>query len=165
MLTDSQIKKLKVSPPEKKTPDKYSDGEGFQLHLSGRREYLLWFTSHQMGYVNGGCDQAQLYGPTTVTVDHQVNLYVGDNYTVRKITLKQMIETLAGQPQESHYTDGSGTAARFKSVSELTMGTADNLYVTDCLGMTVRKMTPQGVVTTIAGQPEQKGLVDVKARK
>ena len=69
-----------------------------------------------------------------------------------------VVSTLAGQDGPSGHTDGTGTAARFYFPIGIARDTAGNLYVTD--NNTVRKITPAGEVSTLAGQAGSQGSPD-----
>jgi hypothetical protein len=62
-----------------------------------------------------------------------------------------VVSTLAGTPREAGSQDGVGSAARFVSPTALTVDASGNLYVADSGDSTIRKVTPDGVVTTVAG--------------
>ena len=61
------------------------------------------------------------------------------------------LSILAGDPTLEGTMDGTGTAARFKSPRGIAIDTDDNLYVADTGNFVIRKITPAGVVTTVAG--------------
>ncbi|MGZ5202126.1 MAG: hypothetical protein ACXWC4_20395 [Telluria sp.] len=84
--------------------------------------------------------------------DKAGNYYVADraNCAVRKISPEHVVTTLAGVGgQCGADVDGTGAAARFQSMSAMTQGTDGALYVTE--KTTVRKVTLDGAVTTLAG--------------
>jgi NHL repeat len=62
-----------------------------------------------------------------------------------------VVSTLAGNSFQKGTTDGTGSAARFNQLSGLAIDKNGNLYATDILNYNIRKITPQGVVTTMAG--------------
>ena len=70
------------------------------------------------------------------------------------------VTTLAGWPGSAGRVDGTGYAARFDFVGAITNDSSGNLYVADGGGNTVRKVTPTGGVTTIAGQAGVAGWQD-----
>ena len=97
-----------------------------------------------------------LFGnPWGIAVDAAGNVYVADAFfnTIRKITPTGFVSTLAGAPFLSGSTDGIGSAALFNVPSGVAVDTVGNVYVTDSGNSTIRKITPAGVVTTLAGQP------------
>jgi hypothetical protein len=87
-------------------------------------------------------------------VDTNGNLYVADlgNNTIRKITQSQTVSTLAGSTQG--LLDGNGIGARFYWPSSVCVDPVGNLFVTDRGNNKIRKITPSGLVTTIAGSSQ-----------
>lgn len=81
------------------------------------------------------------------------NLYVGDTYNhlIRKITSAGVVTTLAGSHSAAGSADGTGSTARFNYPAAITIGTNGYLYLADVGNHTIRKITPAGVVTTLAG--------------
>lgn len=90
-----------------------------------------------------------------IVIDSSGNLFVADHRSIRKITPDAIVTTFAGNKAANYlldaspYVDGTGTAADFKSISGITIDSANNLYVADTY--VIRKVTPAGEVTTIAG--------------
>lgn len=60
------------------------------------------------------------------------------------------------------YADGTGLFTAFQGPADIAFDAADNLYVADRGNYVVRKVSPQGVVTTLAGKRQQQGHVDAK---
>ncbi|HET7536339.1 MAG TPA: hypothetical protein VFJ90_07790, partial [Candidatus Didemnitutus sp.] len=91
--------------------------------------------------------------PTGVAVDSSGNLYVADtsNQTIRKITPAGAVTTFVGQAGNPGVVNDTGAAARFNAPEGPTVDSAGNIYVADLNGQTIRKITPAGVVTTVAG--------------
>lgn len=86
-----------------------------------------------------------------LAVDAAGNVYVADtrNHRILKIAASGAVSTLAGGSQGA--ADGQGAAASFSSPSRVVVGAAGNVYVLDSGNITVRKITPDGTVTTVAG--------------
>ncbi len=105
---------------------------------------------------------ASFHGPAGITIDSAGNLFVADfhNHTIRKITPAGAVTTFAGLAGASGSTDATGAAARFYYPNGLTIDSSDNLYVADYYNYTIRKITPGGVVTTLAGQALTSGTID-----
>jgi hypothetical protein len=110
------------------------------------------------GFVDGQGTGAQFYGPYDVVVDGSGNLIVSDeiNNTIRKITSGGAVTTFAGIAQAG-YADGTGDAARFNRPTGVAVDHSGNYYVADDYNYTIRKVTPSGVVTTVAGTPGDAG--------
>jgi sugar lactone lactonase YvrE len=108
------------------------------------------------GYADGTGAAANFAGVGGMAVDQQGNLYVSEfyNHTVRKIAPGGVVTTLAGAAGQSGYADGAGGAARFNSPNNLAVDAQGNVYVSDYGNNAVRKITPQGVVSTFAGTTE-----------
>jgi hypothetical protein len=70
------------------------------------------------------------------------------------------VTTLAGTAGATGSADGTGAAARFAYPLYIASDAAGNLYVTDHLSLTIRKVTPAGVVTTPAGKARAAGTAD-----
>jgi TolB-like protein/sugar lactone lactonase YvrE len=116
----------------------------------------------QGGHQDGPAASAKFKYPTSVAVDRAGNVYVADiaNHVVRKITPGGVVSTLAGAPGSPGSEDGVGASARFNQVHGLDVDRDGNVYAADFGNHTIRKITPDGVVTTIAGQAGVPGSND-----
>jgi hypothetical protein len=103
-----------------------------------------------MGSTDGTGSAAKFAEPHGVVLDSSGNVYVTDyvNMTIRKVTPAGVVTTLAGSPGVEGFVNGTGAAARFKSLQGIAIDTADNLYIADSGNRSIRKITPAGVVTT-----------------
>jgi streptogramin lyase len=110
-------------------------------------------TAGVYGNVDGTGTAAQFNEPMGVGVDSAGNVYVADlgNHTIRKITPGGAVTTLAGTAGVYGMADGIGTAAQFNQPKGVAVDSAGNVYVADARNNTIRKITPGGVVTTLAG--------------
>ncbi len=95
----------------------------------------------------------QLNGPFGLAVDLDGNIYVAHtpDQVIIKITSTYAVSALAGTPGFPGSVDGIGTVASFNSPLGVTTDSAGNVYVADLLNETVRRITPAGDVTTLAG--------------
>jgi sugar lactone lactonase YvrE len=107
----------------------------------------------QTGFGDGPIGIARFNTPMGVTVDGSGNVYVADmrNHTIRKVTPDGTVMTLAGLAQESGSADGQGSLARFYEPQGVAVDKSGNVYVADTGNHTIRKITPSGRVSTIAG--------------
>lgn len=114
------------------------------------------------GTQDGTGTNARFNTPIGLGLDGSGNLYVADrnNSTVRKITPAGVVTTFAGLGGVAGADDGTGTAARFNQPIGLALDGAGNVYVTDRADHTVRKITPAGVVSTLAGLAGSPGATD-----
>lgn len=125
-----------------------------------------FFSTHAGWPYSGTADgiggTAQFSGLASMATDQAGNLYVADGAgrTIRKITPAGMTTTFAGSALESASVDGTGTAARFVGANGVAVDRAGNVYVADTSGHTIRKITPLGSVTTLAGAAGESGFVD-----
>ena len=96
-----------------------------------------------------------------VTTDSAGNVYVADggNATIRKITPDGVVTTLAGMAEMIGSADGTGAAARFGAPEGVVTDAAGDVYVADNYYDTIRKITSDGVVTTIVGRPGETGFL------
>ena len=103
---------------------------------------------------------ARFYAASGIAVDASGTIYVSDYWgsTIRKITPQGVVTTIAGQPDVAGTNDGVGTAALFRQPEGITLDSQTNLYVADNFNHTIRKITPQGVVTTLAGRAGVSGF-------
>ncbi|MGZ5441352.1 MAG: hypothetical protein ACXW4P_04610 [Thermoanaerobaculia bacterium] len=105
---------------------------------------------------------ASFNNPSGVAADSGGNLYVADtnNHTIRKITPAGIVTTLAGLAGVAGNADGTGSAARFEHFGGVATDSGGNVYVADTGNDTIRKITPAGVVTTLAGSAGVSGNAD-----
>lgn len=100
--------------------------------------------------------------PKGIASDAFNNLYVADvgNHTIRKITPDGAVTTVAGKAGVPGSADGIGSEARFYYPTGIAVDKKNNIYVADSANHTIRKITPEGIVSTLAGKPGVKGNID-----
>jgi sugar lactone lactonase YvrE len=115
-----------------------------------------------LGSTDGTATAARLNFPQGLSTDRDGNSFVADtaNHTIRKVTPTGVVTTLAGAPGVSGSTDGVGSAARFNLPYSTAVDSAGNVYVADAGNSTVRKITSDGTVTTLAGLAGSTGSAD-----
>jgi len=105
--------------------------------------------------INGSADgqgvNAEFTSPIGIVVDSENNVYIGDegNHTIRKITPNANVTTLAGGTGGN--ANGQGANAQFTSPTGLTIDKQGNIYVADYNNHRIRKITPNGLVSTFVG--------------
>jgi len=105
------------------------------------------------GSTDGVGAAVRLKGPSGAVIDAAGNFYFSDadGTTVRKMDTAGAVTTLAGSPFTSGNIDGTGAAARFGVIKGLGIDAAGVIYAADAYNYNIRKITPSGVVTTLAG--------------
>lgn len=124
------------------------------------------------GAVDGLGEAARFDTTGFIASDSASTVYVTDtdNHAIRTVSASGLVTTLAGRlhaASDSYESrigaqDGNGAAASFNNPNGLVVDRAGNIYVADRDNNTIRKVTPQGVVTTIAGLAPSRaaGLID-----
>jgi sugar lactone lactonase YvrE len=97
----------------------------------------------------GPADAANLSLPIEIAVDVLGNLFIADrgNYRIRKIDGTGIITTVAGRSDDG----GAATSAQLNFPNALAADRSGNLFIADTDSQRIRKVTPGGVVTTVAG--------------
>ena len=106
----------------------------------------------------GPATQAQLFNPSFVAVDKAGNLYItdGSNRRIRKVDTNGIITTYAGTGTIGISPDGiPATEADLRNPTDLAVDSAGNLYIADLVDDRVRKVSPDGIITTVAGRAGQ----------
>ena len=114
------------------------------------------------GYADGTGTAARFNQPFGVACDLWGNVYVADlgNVSIRKVAAGGVVTTVAGLHGSYGSADGVGSAARFNNPQAVAVDPSGNLYVADNGNSTIRKISPAGVVSTLAGVPGNTGSTD-----
>jgi hypothetical protein len=102
----------------------------------------------------GPATSAEMYSPSGVAVDGSGNLYITDagNNRIRKVTVAGVISTVAGNGTQGYSGDGGpATSAEFYDASSVALDNSGNFYFADMYNYRIRKVTPAGVISTVAG--------------
>lgn len=104
------------------------------------------------GSQNGTGSVATFHGAWAVAADASGNVYVADNFNnmIRRVTSTGVVTTFAGIKQPGS-VDGPGPGASFHMPLGVAVDATNNVYVADSYNNLIRKITPSGVVSTLAG--------------
>ena len=136
---------------------------------------LLAGCSGGPGKLDGKAGVALLYRPSGMAMAPNGTLYISDNHNcIRQLTRAGEVSLFAGSHQAARglltdhsrsmgAVDGLASAARFRYPQGLVLDGAGNLYVADSGNHTIRKVSPAGQVTTLAGAAGMPGHVDARS--
>jgi sugar lactone lactonase YvrE len=117
--------------------------------ITAQGEVSTFAGSETAGHVDGVGTAAQFDYIRGICVDAAGTLYITEYYRIRKITPDGVVTTLAGGDNQG-YIDGEGSAAQFFGLMGICVDAAGTLYVADSGNNRIRKVTPAGVVSTLA---------------
>ncbi|XHH30162.1 NHL repeat-containing protein [Xanthomonas euroxanthea] len=134
-------------------PDALPQAQGPTATQLGWKAQLQWVAgSGVRGAVDGRAADARFADPYGLAIGPHGALYIadgGDNNRIRRLLDNGSVQTVAGG--QEGFGDGVDAAAEFNTPSGIAFDTAGNLYIADTGNHAIRKRTPQGVVTTLAG--------------
>lgn len=110
--------------------------------------------NHECGRKDGSGDGASFCTPQGIAIDRATGMiYVADtdSHTIRKVTPEGVVTTFAGKAGDCGTANGKETA-RFCAPRAIAVDSTGNLYVADKGKSTIRKITPDGLVSTLAGR-------------
>jgi sugar lactone lactonase YvrE len=109
---------------------------------------------------DGASGVARFISPIGLVRAADGTLYVGDLHRLRRIAPDGTVSTLAGSGTQA-VADGTGTAASFGDIRALALDPSGHILVAEGYPYNViRRVTPAGIVTTLAGVPNSPGSVD-----
>ncbi len=108
--------------------------------------------SRYKGYVEGFALSAQFNDPKAIAVTSTQSMYVADtgNHAIRLVDKSGDVSTLAGDGTPG-FKDGKGKDARFNKPTALAIAPNDDLFVLDLGNHAIRRVKPDGTVSTVAG--------------
>ena len=130
------------------------DSENNKIRKIATDGTVSTFAGSTSGDADGTGASAQFDLPQGITIDSKGNLYVADTYNhkIRKILPNGLVSTLAGS--SVGFADGTGASAKFNLPFGVTIDSYGNLFVADSYNHRIRKITLNGLVSTVAGSIE-----------
>jgi gliding motility-associated-like protein len=105
------------------------------------------------GFNDGTALSARFFNPHGIATDSFGNVYIADrfNHTIRKLTPAGQVSTIAGLAGQQGDADGPGNEARFFEPWGICSAADGSLYVADTRNNKIRRISPEGMVSTFAG--------------
>ena len=114
--------------------------------------------SGEYGCNDGIKTEARLFNPFGIVADNNGNVYFYDHHMIRKVAADGSVTTIAGVSKNMDVKDGKGKEASFWAYQVyMAIDRDGNLYIGD--SGAVRKITPDGVVTTLSGVVNRGGAL------
>jgi uncharacterized protein (TIGR03437 family) len=107
---------------------------------------------------NGPATKAQLRNPAGIALDAQGNLYIADqgNHRIRKVTPNGTISTFAGNGTPGYLSDNvPATSTSLNFPCDVKVDAKGNVYIADTVNNRIRRVSPDGIISTIAGNGQQ----------
>ena len=125
-----------------------------RISPSGILSNLAGDGTYNLGGNGGPASNAQLFGPADIVFAPDGSLLIADsgNDMIRKVGLDGVITTFAGNQEHGYHGDGGpATGTSLATPDALVMDSSGNLYIADSANARVRKVSPDGIITTVAG--------------
>jgi sugar lactone lactonase YvrE len=148
--------------------DIYSFGHGSLLKVSANGIATILAGSFKYGHPHikeGLGKEATLFEDAKLAFDHDGNIYLANQFMVVKVSSAGVLTFFAGSPSRVSSGDGKGREARFDQPEGIAVDKSGMIYIADSGNEIIRKVTPDGVVTTFAGTPDEEGFVDGPGNK
>ncbi|GGQ94575.1 hypothetical protein [Deinococcus ruber] len=140
-----------------------ADGSNYTIRrIYGDLVSTIAGVAGQSGSADGSGATARFASPTGLAMDRQENLYVTDYTTIRRITPAGDVTTIAGKAGTTGSADGAALDARFNRLGGIAVDENGYIYVADTGNNSIRQLSPDGTVSTIAGLAGVKGAADGK---
>ena len=134
------------------------DSQGIRRMSASRDVTTIAGMLVQSGAINATGSAARFRYPFASAADAAGNIYTTDVCSIRRTTPEGVVTTFAGAITTCGAADGTATTARFNNPRGIAIDGSGNLYVADTFNHTIRRITPAGAVTTIAGVAGVAGL-------
>ena len=118
----------------------------------------------EQGHHDGIGAAASLYFPSPIAVAPNGDVFIADRYNsiIRKVTPDGIVTTLAGVAGQVGFTDGMGVEAKFNHPEGISVDSQGTIYVADTDNHMIRRISPLGRVTVLAGAVAVPGSTDGK---
>src|SRR5690606_24401749 len=113
-------------------------------------------------HIDGSSSAARFNSPSGIARDASGNLYLSDDasHTIRKIASDGTVSTIAGDPDSPGFEDGATEVSRLNNPGGVAVDSSANVYFVDKNNFVIRKITPTGIVSTLAGMPGVPGAAN-----
>lgn len=115
--------------------------------------------SGKQGYENGSALEASFYYPNSLAFDRNGNLIICDYRKIRMLDKQNQLTTIAGNGDKDFFLDGNGGSAGMDNSQGIAIDSNNNIYVADYRDGLIRKVSPNGIVSTFGTIPGK--VVDV----
>lgn len=133
-------------------------GRVARVNADGRLATIVGTGFSGFNLESGPATSVRLWNPTGITFDRQGNLYIADqtNHRVRRVTPDGNLTTIAGTSAGAGFSGDGGpaTSAQLNRPTDVKVDRAGNIYISDMSNHRVRRIDPQGIITTLAGDGE-----------
>jgi len=132
------------------------------LDASGNVTRVCGNRTQKGSFKNGSKDDAEFNNPCGIDIDDNGNIYVADkgNHVIRKVTADGVASVYGGLPGKAGCVDGLTSVSLFREPTDVKFDGAGNLYVCDSGNFSVRVISADGIVSTVAGSQHSAAMVD-----